>query len=452
MDAANDLGLYLAVWLIATGIIITVHWRRRLNGVGLVLGYVINIGLIHFAGAAVYLNNGPHFHSPEEIAVGLRESTWGLIAFGVGALVIGPLLSKTRRYAESPTSYEVAPVLPRIYLMLGAVAYVALSSFLGSIPTLTAFIGVGQHIFIAGLCLLCWKAWAEGHRRRLIALLLLAVTFPLLTMTVQGFIGFGASALAVVLLFVGSFVRPRWKVVAVAILAAYLALSVFVTYSQDRQEIREVVWGGQPMSERIEAVWLTLSELEWFNPNNSTHLDQLDNRLNQNHLVGAAVEHLGASQQYGRGDTIVQSFLALVPRAIWPEKDIEAGSGDLVTKYTGLEFAEGTSVGIGHVMEFYVNFGSLGIMVGLLLFGTIVASLDIAAGRKLAQNNWLGFTPLFLLGLAFLNVGGSLVELTSTAGASVTLALGVNLILGRLQRVRRLGASPPLPATEMQLR
>ena len=431
MRGADNLGFWLLLWALGVAIITAAHWRRKLYGVGLVLGYLLNLSLIHFTGAAVYLNDDRHLYDPHDVVTGLRESTWGLLAFGFGSLFVARAFLGMRRLNPNDRPYEMNLALPKAYLVVGTICYLALATFLKNVPTLSALIAAGQQVFLAGLCLLAWKAWKENNRRGLIVVLIVAAVFPFLTMMFQGFIGFGAAAMAVVYVFVASLIRPRWKVLVAALVLTYLGLSVFVTYSQDRAEIREVVWGGQAVPERFERIYLTTVEIEWFDSGNPIHLEQLDRRLNQNHLVGAAVEQLGTTQQYGNGDTIAQSIAAIVPRFIWPEKDIEAGSGDLVSKYTGLEFNESTSVGIGHILEFYVNFGSFGVVAGMMILGTAITVLDVLAARRLAINDWRGFGPLFLVGVAFLHVGGSLVELTSTAGASLVLVLVTNAFVFR---------------------
>jgi hypothetical protein len=57
------------------------------------------------------------------------------------------------------------------------------------------------------------------------------------------------------------------------------------------------------------------------------------------------------------------------------------------------------------------------------------------AGIKLRSGNLLAFAKWYLPSLALLNIGGSLVELSATAGASLVVANFVNSIfLYRLQR------------------
>src|SRR5438874_6658145 len=131
---------------------------------------------------------------------------------------------------------------------------------------------------------------------------------------------------------------------------------------RDRTEIRATVWGGESFGNRFDQLGETAGTFEWFDATNADHLKRIDSRLNQNILVGAAVRWLDEMGGYAHGDTLWDSLLALIPRALWPDKPIEAGSGSVVSQYTGIQFATGTSVGLGHVMEFYVNYGTVGVI------------------------------------------------------------------------------------------
>jgi hypothetical protein len=178
----------------------------------------------------------------------------------------------------------------------------------------------------------------------------------------------------------------------------------------------------------------TLSSVEPFDLWNVRHLLAIDERLNQNGLVGAAVVNLSANQDYAKGETLWMAVLAMIPRALWPEKPVSAGSGDLVTRFTGIVFADGTSVGIGSVMELYANFGSAGEFWGFAILGLIVGLADIRAADHLHAGRWHLFAVWFATGLALLAVGGSLVEVTSSAIASVLFGWVFKIALrGRLQ-------------------
>jgi hypothetical protein len=212
------------------------------------------------------------------------------------------------------------------------------------------------------------------------------------------------------------------------LLIAYVGLSFYVSYMRDRTEIREVVWGRRPFLERVEQLADTFSRFEWFDPTNPAHLWYVDRRLNQNVFVGVAASQFRyrSGPTHAMGDTLVEALLAMVPRALWPGKPAVAGSGDLVSRYTGFRFAEGTSVGIGQVLEFYVNFGSLGVALGFVAVGAALTLIDQAARRRLELGDGPGFALRFLVGIAFLQAGGSLVEIAGTAAASLAVVLAVN--------------------------
>jgi hypothetical protein len=259
---------------------------------------------------------------------------------------------------------------------------------------------------------------------------------PLVTIVTRGFIGYGAVATLSVLIFVSRFVRSRALVFVTGVLVVYLGLSVYVTYMRDRNDIRETVWGGQSFEDRFAQLGNTAANFEWFDVTNVEHLVRVDNRLNQTYLVGLAVNQLSGTDGYARGRTLWDALIAIVPRALWRNKPVQAGSGDLVSEYTGLTFAVGTSVGIGQVMEFYVNFGTPGVVIGFALIGLLLGLLDIAATHRLTAHNLHGFVLWFLPGISLLQVGGSLVEMTSSAAASVFVAVLANKYLDRLQRKR----------------
>jgi hypothetical protein len=60
------------------------------------------------------------------------------------------------------------------------------------------------------------------------------------------------------------------------------------------------------------------------------------------------------------------------------------------------------------------------------------------AARRLQTGDWQGFALWFLVGISLLQVGGSLVEVASSAGASLGTATLINrLVLPHLQKSRR---------------
>ncbi len=416
------------------------HRKKETMGAGLILAYCLNLWLIHWLAAVIYFFPWYHNFDPEDVAAGFKLSTYAITAFGAGSLFVTPLLRKIVGFPPpmaSPRKPEAK--LSTWFIVIGLLCYLVLMPLLGGVPTLTALISVGWNFLIVGLILKCWAAWRERKKKKFLGWLMIALCLPFMTVVTQGFIGYGTVALIAVLAFVADFYRPRWRVLAIGILAFYLGISLFVTYMRDRNAIREVVWGGQSYGSRFDRMYMTFSEFEFFDPYDQQHLWRIDERLNQSALVGASMRHLETgSVEYANGETLWMAVLSVIPRAVWPDKPIAAGSGELVSRYTGISFIEGTSVGIGQVMEFYINFGVTGVICGFMILGIIVATVDRVAGERLAEGNWHGFAFWFASGLSFLQVGGQLVEVTAGAAAAMLLAVLIKHFYLLPMRNRRL--------------
>jgi len=147
---------------------------------------------------------------------------------------------------------------------------------------------------------------------------------------------------------------------------------------------------------------------------------------------------------YLKGESVRDGLLALVPRAFWPKKPVFAGSPQIVAKMTGLQLSKNTSFGVGNVMEFQINFGTPGVVVGFLILGWLIGKLDLKAA--IAENRGdLGSVILFFLPcVALIQPGGSLVELFSSAAAALVGASVWNLGWKRFLR-RRSAASKSAP-------
>ncbi|MGD0362289.1 MAG: O-antigen polysaccharide polymerase Wzy [Bryobacteraceae bacterium] len=417
------------LWLAMMCVLVFVRLRWKMPGTGLTLAYLLNLSLIHLAGAAIYLLPAFQDHDPHLTEMGFEQSVYGVVAFVIGGLIITPILVTKGILPRAKGTQQADVRLPKAYVVCGVLFYLLSATFLGHLPTATAIVSTGQQLVVVGLALCCWRAWRANSVRRLLGWLAMSLILPFTTLITAGFLGYGAIAVLTILIFVSSFVRSPIKVILAGALTIYLGLSVFVSYMRDRTDIRATVWGEQSFEDRFDKISKTVTTFEWFDPGNFEHLQRIDDRLNQNFLVGAAVYQLGQTQNFARGDTLWDALLALIPRAIWPDKPITAGSGNLASRYTGIDFASGTSVGVGQVMEFYLNFGTPGVVIGFMIMGVLVTSFDWQAAERLARNDLHGFVLWFLPGIALLQVGGQLVEITASAAASLVVALLVNRLL-----------------------
>ena len=135
--------------------------------------------------------------------------------------------------------------------------------------------------------------------------------------------------------------------------------------------------------------------------------------------------------EYASGDTLGKVAMGLIPRVFWPDKPVVGGGGSVVRDFTGLEFAEGTSFGAGQVFEFYVNFGSLGVIGGFLLYGWLIGRMDLSVIKYLRQGDQRRFLLWFLPGLALLAAGGNLLEIVVGTVSSAITGYSIGYLLPR---------------------
>jgi hypothetical protein len=420
---------------LTTAFVIVRHWRKD-AGTGLLLTYLLSFATIHLLAPVLYLIPWYGDSRIEPTIQGLRQSTVAMVAFAVGAEV-GAVLAQRYRPAriDAPDYTHLDSLTANLYLWSGVFVYAVMIPLARGIPTLTALVSMALPMIVAAMCAKCWSAWHEGRQLTMWAWIAASTAFPVLTVLTQGFLGFGFAAMLTLFAFVASYYVPRWRVLAASVLLAYCGLSVYVTYMRDRTEIRAVVWTGGTLRDSAEQTAGTFADFEWFDAYNVKHLDRIDGRLNQDFLIGLAVDNLeNGTARFASGSTIGDAVLALIPRALWPGKTVAAGSGDLVAIYTGLRFPEGTSVGIGQVMECYVNFGTLGVMVGFLLIGGLIVFIDRIALQHLMSGQLSDFMLWYIPGLAFLQVGGSFVELGGVAASGLVVCLMFRYFASRTQR------------------
>jgi hypothetical protein len=416
----------LAVWPL---LLVTLMWLDRRHGdlpLFIVYSYVAAFAINYWFGAMVHSVPTDASIFAIDTPDGFALSTWGFVFLVSGAAAypaLRPNNSQQTHLASVSRKAASAGRATTVLVALGLCSWIIELSPLANVPSVGAAINGGKQLLIAAICLKCWLAWTHGKKGMLLLWLLLGFAFPLYTILFLGFLGFGISYLSSILIFVGTFYRPRWRVFAAGLLSIYAGLCVFIGYAENRQQIREAVWGGQPMEVRVDAVQKMISDIPLFDPSNLDHRRMIDLRLNQNWLVGASMQYVPAYQPYADGETLYMALIALVPRALWPDKSVTAGSGNLVTEYSGIGFAEGTSVGIGQVMEFYVNFGWPGVAIGFFILGLGLRFIDLRVSRSIRDHEW-GYAGFwFAIGLAAIQPIGQLVEVSSSIAAAAVFGL-----------------------------
>jgi hypothetical protein len=412
---------HLLIWgALAVGLVFLVIDKRRKIG-GLTLAYFLALSLGHVPGLLVYLDLNT---TAEETRIGSEVTLTGMTAFIVGALAARILLGRTtsaKAYQQTVSGDSFSRLGWRL-LAMGVASQFVILPLAALLPSLTAVVSSAGTLLVFGFWLLIYSAAIANESRQTLLVLAMLPLLPLGSLLTGGFLSYGTAWVLSIVAFYFVVARRRiWFYLATP-LVVFLGLSLFVTYFQQRDDLRDVIWYQDAgILRRLDQTSKLVTEFQFLDLSNEQHLLALDQRLNQNNLVGMGVmRHREGAVALWYGATV--PVWAVIPRAIWPDKPPVGGSGDLVSQFTGIEFAESTSVGIGHVLEFYINFGMVGVLVGFAGLGFILMRLDQGVIRALAMENTQGAVQLALPGLALLQPLGSLLEMLIAVISAIVVA------------------------------
>jgi hypothetical protein len=393
--------------------------RKDRTSLGLPIAYLYSLLLIHVPGAFAHIVGRDFLLNSD-----LVEIAMGFTALGSVCFVVGVWLA---RYSAPGLPVRREANRPRFwwFCLIGGWSLIYGLSPLFTYPSVSAAVDKGGAIWMLGAMLGLRSAFQRGDHKRVGMWLGALMVYPVLMLLLGGFLSYGSAAIIIVCSALTISTRSSWRVVIGITIFTFLSLSLFVNYFQHRNDIREQVWGGAPLEARIDSVLDTCRGFEWLDPTNRKHLIALDQRLNQNYFVGLAAERIEQGQvDYLHGSSVWEGVLSVVPRAFWPEKPVFGGSPQIVAKMTGLRLSPTTSFGVGNVMEFQINFGISGVIVGFLLLGWLIGTLDLNAAVSEGRGD-LGRTILFFIpGLALIQPNGSIVEMTGGAAAALVAAYG----------------------------
>jgi hypothetical protein len=403
--------------------------RRDSVSVGLPIAYLFSLLLIHVPGAYTHLvSNAASLRYSDLVATGMRFTAIGSVSFVAGVWAVR--LFSTR---SPPTAAKTDERRFSLFCLSGGwVATYALSS-LHSVSSLGAAVDRAGGVWMLGVMLGLRSAVKHNNLILVGTWLAALAVYPVLMLLLGGFLSYGSAAAIIVISILSISVKKGWKVIIGLIVAVYLGMNLFVNYFAHRDEVRNEVWGGAPLSDRIEATLNIFRDFEWLDFENPEHARAFDERLNQNFFAGLAAARIEqGSVDYLYGRSLWEGLMALVPRALWPDKPVVAGSPKIVSEMTGLQFDEDTSFGIGNVMEFQINFGLPGLVVGFCLLGFLLGALDRHAAVSLRRANFGEAIVGFLPAVALIQPNGSCVELFSASAAGLVAAFGWKWLWKRL--------------------
>jgi hypothetical protein len=428
--------------LIALAALLLVLRHGRIS-LGLPLAYLFTLLFNHIPGAYAYVATRGVAYGSAAIGTGMALTGIGAVCFVVGVVLGRGQLkfdrnrSRAVAMATSEDPNRVGEHEYWVFCLTGGWALVFGVSLILRLPSVGAVVQQGGAIWMLGVIL----GFADAYRRKDIRTAILWLSalavYPVVMLLVGGFLSYGFAAVIIVGCVLAVVAKRYWMAMAGMLASSIVGLSIFVNYFGIRRELRDVVWTGGSMNARLDVVFGMIRHFQMFTPRNPDHMQALDLRLNQNYFIGVAAERLKSEYEpFLNGKSILDGFMALVPRLVWPDKPVFGGSGDLVRNMTGLELNENTSWGVGNVMEFYINFGVPGVVIGFLILGFALGWLDRRAALALRYGERGKVFVFFLPAVALIQPIGSLVELFSAAGAAFFAALAWRYIWQQWSRRR----------------
>jgi hypothetical protein len=391
---------------------------------GVPLAYFWGLSLIHTPGAAVYMNSGSQGGLAGLTYIGFTQTVIGMAAFLGGVMLGRHFAPRTldKNLIESAASLKLTERLG-IYYLIGGVAYFVVGS-LAAIPSFQSLIATLSSLLVIGASLQIWTALQEERQAKFIFIMALLPLLPVITTIRGGFINFGIYWLLSIACFAFAQTKRRSVLFALSPLVIFVGISIFVNYMASREAYRNMTWWHDTsLMERIDGFTNMFRDFKWFDGDDEKQLELINERLNQNLLVGEAVERLNSGAvDYANGSTLVDLVLGLIPRAVWPDKPAVGGGGSLVQTYTGEKVAGGTSVGAGQVLEFYINFGWIGVVGGFIIYGLLIGWMDVRIIEGLYLGDHKRTLIYFMVCQAMLQPGGNLLEIVVSAAASAVVA------------------------------
>ncbi|MDB5440505.1 MAG: hypothetical protein JWM33_2932 [Caulobacteraceae bacterium] len=409
--------------------------RRERMSLGLPLAYLLLLLLNHVPGAYGYLASHGAFGS-YGVARGLGLTTIGIGAFVAGVaishIVLPSLGGRKAHRQHIPAGQDLwsnplirtdnGPLFWYFCLVAGWMVTFGLAALV-HVPSLGALIDKGGAIWMIGVMM--GMAYSI-HRSRVINAAIWAsalMVYPAVGLVLGGFLSFGSATVIIVGAALAVLSRGYWRTLATICVVAVVGINLFVNYFEARTELRNVLWSGASLEQRVDAIVTAASHSHIFSSTRPEDLSALDLRLNQNYFVGVSAERLKTGYVgYLHGKSIMDGFIAVIPRALWPDKPVYGGSSDLVRNMTGLDLAINTSWGVGQVMEFYINFSLPGLIIGFLIFGMVLGWLDRKAAQALRTDVGGKVFFYFLPAAAMVQPISSLVEVIGGAAAGLGAA------------------------------
>lgn len=289
------------------------------------------------------------FIPPRALRIGQSIPVFALRTWGLRLLVAGIAFEVLRQAAEIPT---VLRGLLNFAVMLGQ---------------------FGMAILIV--------LNVRGHLERRHRIVLFAGFATLILLAIgTGSIASGVfvTLIAVLALWIGGQrVRPLW------VGASVVAAVIFVALRGVAMDYREIAWFTDeelPVAQRSQVLLGILGQRidrEGVGGAVLHGWEVVSTRSANLDLFADVVRRTPHDVPYWHGQTYLSLVGIAVPRVLWPNKPVKELGQAFGHRYNYLgDWDRSTSVNLPYFIEFYCNFGPLGVILGMLLVGILYAALE----------------------------------------------------------------------------
>lgn len=210
--------------------------------------------------------------------------------------------------------------------------------------------------------------------------------------------GVFATLVALIALWIGGQrVRAWW------IIAALAGAAVFVSLRGVAMDYRRIAWFTDeqlPVGQRSQVILGILADRVDRDGAAGAVMhgwDVVATRSANLDLFADVVRRTPSEVPYWNGETYLSLVGIAVPRVFWPNKPVKELGQSFGHRYRYLGGADvSTSINLPYFVEFYCNFGSLGVLLGMLLVGVIYVALEQRINVP-GQNSTVSIGALVLL-------------------------------------------------------
>jgi hypothetical protein len=250
-------------------------------------------------------------------------------------------------------------------------------------------------ILIAGLAEWSRLRWGDSRRRRRARVLLGGVAVGTVGLLIAGVIWEGA-------------IKPVWR------------------YAGTQ---------GSPM-EKV-AVFYRTASLQASMMDARAASERLASRLSTGIFFAYVLDRVPQVVPHTGGDLLMGALRHVTqPRFLYPDKANLGSGSERAELYAGITVGEGTSVSVGYMAEFYVDFGVPGMFVPVLVFGALVGAIYAFAARLAPSWTLFAATVTVLFVNTFLTFEGNFTKILGGMAVSAVVFLSfLALIAPRLHGV-----------------